>query len=347
MLATTEGVAAKPHIFISYATLDQAKALRIVDTLERFGHACWIAPRDIPAGHDFQAEIVIAIESAAAVVMLLSKNAALSTEIPKEILVARTSNRLIMPLRLDDAELGAAQRYQLINAQWIDFSKDFDAGLKELGDRITRQLDPARAAAEAARRNRRRSPKGVVPALVFAALALVTFFAWPVLRPSVETLIAARTPQPSPVAVLPPAPARMVPPPADTIEMRVQALVESYYRALSGPPGRALDFLQQKVADPVEFYGRSTPRRVIVAQEGAYLQRWPDRQFSIEPGSLQVSCAPSRCSASGLLDYTMRSAARHAVSAGTERFDMQVGTGPLDFLGISTIAVERRSNQPP
>ncbi len=332
----------KRRIFVSHATLDRAAAERIVAALEQLGLPCWMAPRDIPFGHDYQEEIVVAIESAAAMLVLLSKNSSKSKEIPKETSIASHIGRLMIPVRLDDAEPGTALRYQLTSTQWIDLSSDFDGKIRELAGRLARQFDPTRAGQPPRTRWRRRT--GVVAALVFAALALACWPAWHVLQPWMNSLVEARTPLQAQVA---PSTLAAAPQPAETVDARVKAFVVAYYQALSGPPGRAVEFLEQRISDPVEFYGRLLPRRVLVAEEEPYVQRWPERSFTIEPGSLQVSCAPQHCSASGLIDYTLRSRARHVVSSGTERFDLRVSVVPMSLASISTAPVDRQSTPLP
>ena len=48
-------------VFISYAMKNKAVAERLVGALERHGLACWIAPRDIPLGASWPAEISKAV----------------------------------------------------------------------------------------------------------------------------------------------------------------------------------------------------------------------------------------------------------------------------------------------
>lgn len=51
------------HVFISHASADCAAAERVRDDLESDGIACWMAPRDVPAGDDYAKAITDAIGS--------------------------------------------------------------------------------------------------------------------------------------------------------------------------------------------------------------------------------------------------------------------------------------------
>jgi len=53
-----------PLVFIGYASQDAAVAAALVETLERKGIPCWIAPRDVKAGTLYADAIVRAISRA-------------------------------------------------------------------------------------------------------------------------------------------------------------------------------------------------------------------------------------------------------------------------------------------
>jgi hypothetical protein len=57
------------QVFISYASQDAAIANSLVETLERAGIPCWIAPRDVVAGEFYADAIVHAIDAARVLVL--------------------------------------------------------------------------------------------------------------------------------------------------------------------------------------------------------------------------------------------------------------------------------------
>jgi TolB-like protein len=142
--ATAGGDAAP--VFISYASQDAAVAAALVETLERHGIACWIAPRDVKAGALYADAIVRAISGAKAFVLVLSEGAIASTHVSKEIERASSKKRPIIALRVDAAALTPALEYFLSESQWLDArAGNIDAAYVKLIDAIS---EPARAASE-------------------------------------------------------------------------------------------------------------------------------------------------------------------------------------------------------
>ena len=80
--------AMQPFVFISHSSQDRRIAARVCEALERCGLACWHASRDIGPGENFQEEIVKAIRSARAMVLVFTGSANNSDEIKKEIALA-------------------------------------------------------------------------------------------------------------------------------------------------------------------------------------------------------------------------------------------------------------------
>ena len=107
-------------VFISYASQDAAVAAALVESLERYAVACWIAPRDVKAGALYADAIVRAISGARAFVLVLSESAIASSHVGKEIERASSKKRSILALRIDDAPLTPAFEYFLSESQWVD-----------------------------------------------------------------------------------------------------------------------------------------------------------------------------------------------------------------------------------
>jgi TolB-like protein/Tfp pilus assembly protein PilF len=132
------------HVFISYASQDVGIANAIVETLERHGVSCWIAPRDVKAGALYADAIVRAISGAQALVLVLSQNSVASSHVGKEIERASSKRRPIIALRIDEAPLSPALEYFLGESQWVDArAGGIDAALAKL---IAAIRDPPRNA---------------------------------------------------------------------------------------------------------------------------------------------------------------------------------------------------------
>ena len=127
------------EVFISFSSKDKKFAEKIYTSLKKTGISCWISSQDIPAGADYQACIVEAIEKCELVVLIFSSNANCSNEIAKEL--SLSSKKIVIPVRIEDVMPAGAFQYQLSNRQFIDLYDNFEAGLDDLAARISATLE--------------------------------------------------------------------------------------------------------------------------------------------------------------------------------------------------------------
>jgi hypothetical protein len=110
-----------PHdVFISYSSKDKPVADRVCHALEAQGERCWIAPRDIPYGSDWQEAIMGALAEAGAMVLVFTGNTNESAHVRREVSAALESGAIVIPLRTEEATPQGALRYNLINLHWMD-----------------------------------------------------------------------------------------------------------------------------------------------------------------------------------------------------------------------------------
>src|SRR5450631_807690 len=139
-IATAESA----RVFVSYASPDATVADALVESLERHGIACWIAPRDVKAGALYADAIVRAISGAKALVLVLSENAIGSSHVGKEVERASSKKRPIIALRIDNAPLTPALEYFLSESQWVEAqAENKESAYARLIDAIR---EPGRAA---------------------------------------------------------------------------------------------------------------------------------------------------------------------------------------------------------
>jgi hypothetical protein len=94
-----------PHdIFISYAAKDKAVAEAVCDAIERAGHLCRLADRDLPAGRQDDAAGVEAIASCKVFLLILSATSAQSTQVRREAERAAGAGLAIVPFRIEAVE---------------------------------------------------------------------------------------------------------------------------------------------------------------------------------------------------------------------------------------------------
>src|SRR5580692_1313244 len=110
-------------VFVSYASQDAAVANAVVEALERQGIRCWIAPRDVTPGEFYADAIVHAIDATQALILVLSRHAAVSHHILREVERATSKRHPVISLRIDRAVLPAGLEYFLNTSQWLDASE--------------------------------------------------------------------------------------------------------------------------------------------------------------------------------------------------------------------------------
>ena len=132
------------QIFVSYSSADAAIAVEACNALERLGHSCWIAPRDVVPGEFYADGIVRAIDAARVVLLVLSQHASTSPHVLREIERATSKRRAVLTLRIDLAPMPPALEYFLNAAHWLDASASgVTAILPTLVDAVSRLVDPA------------------------------------------------------------------------------------------------------------------------------------------------------------------------------------------------------------
>ncbi len=119
-------------IFISYSRKDSAKALSLVEHLRASGMEVWIDQLGLEAATSWSKEIVEAIESSQAFVILLSRSSLLSENVVKELSIASEARRVIVPIELEAVTIPSEFKYQLAGLQRAQYS-DFDSIVRALG----------------------------------------------------------------------------------------------------------------------------------------------------------------------------------------------------------------------
>ena len=113
----------KPEIFVSYSREDQAQVFPIVEKLRERGLNIWIDQEGIHGAKLWSQEIVNAIESSKVFILFASAKAFHSKNVTKELALASESDKHILPVFLEDAEIPAAMKYQLAGIQHLVHEK--------------------------------------------------------------------------------------------------------------------------------------------------------------------------------------------------------------------------------
>ena len=120
-----ESLRAMTHdVFISHAVEDKQVADEVCRALEDEGLRCWVAPRDIPPGRDYEEAIVEGIAASRVLLLILSKHSNNSPHVRREVQHAFTegSSTRVIPFRIESVPYNKSLSYYLGSAQWIDAS---------------------------------------------------------------------------------------------------------------------------------------------------------------------------------------------------------------------------------
>ena len=129
------------RIFVSYARRDLALVDSIVENMEAAGIGVWIDREDIKPGKTWRVQIVEAIATCDAFVLMLSSNSAASDNVRKEIDLAQDTGCPIFIMRLDPVKLPAEMLYQLVGLQHIDLPQlGVDKAIHQLIDTLDEHL---------------------------------------------------------------------------------------------------------------------------------------------------------------------------------------------------------------
>ncbi|MCL2830629.1 MAG: toll/interleukin-1 receptor domain-containing protein [Betaproteobacteria bacterium] len=107
-------------IFVSYSTRDKLFADALVHRLEKTGYRCWYAPRDIAAGVAWPQAISKAIREIPLMLLVFSGASNSSDEISRELTLASSNKRIVLPVRIENVQPGTVLEYHLADRHWLD-----------------------------------------------------------------------------------------------------------------------------------------------------------------------------------------------------------------------------------
>ena len=107
-------------VFVSYSSQNKADAEKLCTLFEENGVDCWIAPRDILPGADFDVAILDGIDQCQAMVLILTRDANTSVFVRNEVNRAFSQGKPIITIRMEDIKPGRHLELYLARYQWTD-----------------------------------------------------------------------------------------------------------------------------------------------------------------------------------------------------------------------------------
>ncbi len=118
--ASSQSGEACHDVFLSFSSKDAAIGSEMCDALEQYGVRCWMAPRDIVPGKRYTEQIIDAIVSSRAFVLIVSSNSNSSQHVIREVEKAVRQKITIIPFRIEDIPPTKDMDYLISISQWID-----------------------------------------------------------------------------------------------------------------------------------------------------------------------------------------------------------------------------------
>ncbi|MBE0669634.1 MAG: TIR domain-containing protein [Anaerolineales bacterium] len=109
------------EFFFSYSRQDLKIVDQFVEALAKEGINVWLDREDIKVGNSWRVQIVEAIDTCQAFVLMLSPNSAASKNVHKEVILAQDSARPTYVVMLEAVRLPPEIRYPLAGLQFINF----------------------------------------------------------------------------------------------------------------------------------------------------------------------------------------------------------------------------------
>ena len=120
------------HIFISYSRADSVAVDRLAARLLAAGFESWLDREAIRGGQQWRQQIVKAINSCEVFLLALSPPAVASVNVRKELDIADSKHKFILPVVLQTMTIPEEMEYQLSGVQLVDLASNFETGFKRL-----------------------------------------------------------------------------------------------------------------------------------------------------------------------------------------------------------------------
>ncbi len=122
-------------IFLSYRRADQAVARKIVEALEARGVRIWWDQK-IEGGEDWRDAIVDSLTRSSVLVILFSEDCNDSKQLRKELAIADTMDKEIVPVLIEDTQPKGHFLYELASRNWIQIHPNPERKVDDLALRL-------------------------------------------------------------------------------------------------------------------------------------------------------------------------------------------------------------------
>lgn len=93
-------------------------------------------------------------------------------------------------------------------------------------------------------------------------------------------------------------------PPSFSSSVALEAAT-AFFRTWTLSNREALSFLDRVYPEQLLYFGKRSSKAYVMADKQAFVERWPQRAYSMRPGTVSTSCDPkdNSCTVSGVIDW--------------------------------------------
>jgi hypothetical protein len=115
-----------------------------------------------------------------------------------------------------------------------------------------------------------------------------------------------------------------------------------FFRESSAPGSQLMNYLDGIYPATVTYFGKAMAKSDVLADKQTFVERWPERLYTIDPNNLSASCAPDgKCTATGTVALRAHSPERQRTSVVTAKFALTFDTsGSPALVGESSALME-------
>lgn len=100
------------------------------------------------------------------------------------------------------------------------------------------------------------------------------------------------------------------------------ALLASVNADWSLPNDPALTAIERYYAAYVDFYGNVLPRSAVMSDKQKFADRWPIRQYRVDPNSIEIGCNDDGCVIESIIEWSAKSVKRGAQASGASTWSL-------------------------
>ncbi|MCI4645666.1 MAG: TIR domain-containing protein [Hyphomonadaceae bacterium] len=128
------------HIFLSYRRTDQPLARALVEAMEAEGLDVWW-DQEIEGGEDWREAIVEGLTASQSLVILFSEDCNSSKQLKKELAIADTLDKEIIPVLIEETKPKGHYLYELAARNWLQITPDPESKVGDLAKRLASEMD--------------------------------------------------------------------------------------------------------------------------------------------------------------------------------------------------------------